>query len=153
MPVKKSVHPKQFCSCTIAHGCTMSFAKSYLQILGIVLGEPSLVGIYLHSLAVHAPMQYELVCLRSVNTENQERIFQQAKHIARTTTNRQPGNVIPTLLLRLQAKQLNGQLLSSMDCGESRVKRVAATVSSFSGTMVSEDFIRSRSRSWQTHLE
>jgi len=55
-------------------------------------------GIYLHSLAVHAPMQYELVCLRSVNTENQERIFQHAKQIARTTTNRQPGNVIPTLL-------------------------------------------------------
>ena len=31
--------------------------------------------------------------------------------------------------------------------------RVAATVPSFSGTMVCEDFVRSRSRSWQTHLE
>lgn len=34
---------------------------------------------YLHALAVHASVQYEIVCLRSVNTENQERIFQQAK--------------------------------------------------------------------------
>jgi len=33
------------------------------------------------------------------------------------------------------------------------VKRVAATVPSFSCTMVSEDFVRSRSRSWQIHLE
>ena len=40
-----------------------------------------------------------------------------------------------------------------MDCGESRVKCVAATVPSFSGTMVSEDFVRSRSRSWRIHLE
>ena len=33
-------------------------------------------GVYLHSLVAHAPMQYEIICLRSVNTENQERIFQ-----------------------------------------------------------------------------
>ena len=46
-------------------------------------------------------MQYEIICLRSVNTENQERIFQLAKQIA---TNRKPENIIPTIFLRLQAK-------------------------------------------------
>ena len=38
-----------------------------------------LFGAYLHSLLAHAPRQYEIICLRSVNTENQERMFQQAK--------------------------------------------------------------------------
>ena len=32
-------------------------------------------GTYLHALVVHAPRQYEIVSLRSINTENQERIF------------------------------------------------------------------------------
>ncbi len=41
-----------------------------------------LFGLYLHSIVVHAPLQYEIVCLKSINTENQERLFQQAKSIA-----------------------------------------------------------------------
>ncbi len=59
-------------------------------------------GIYIHSLVVHAPIQYKIVCLTSINTENEERLFQQAKRIARLTTNRHPEHVIPSILLRLQ---------------------------------------------------
>jgi len=62
----------------------------------------AIFGTYLQALLVHAPLQYEVVCLRSVNTKNQEHIFQQAKQIARSTTNCQPGNVVPNL--HLQAK-------------------------------------------------
>ena len=115
----------------------------------------AIFGTYLHALLVHAPLQYEVVCLQSVNTENQERIFQQAKQIARSTTNRQPGKVVPTLLLHLQAKQLTGQLSSSYNHGEARVKRVAAALPSFPGTTVSESFVNGccGSSSWQAHLE
>ena len=38
-----------------------------------------LFGLYLHSIAVHAPLQYEIVCLKSINTENQERLFSTSK--------------------------------------------------------------------------
>ena len=55
-----------------------------------------LFGTYLHSLVVHAPRQYEIVSLRSINTENQERIFQQTKRIAAKCTNHKPENVIPS---------------------------------------------------------
>ena len=115
----------------------------------------AIFGTYLHALLVHAPLQYEVVCLQSVNTENQERIFQQAKQIARSTTNRQPGKVVPTLLLHLQAKQLTGQLSSSYNHGEARVKRVAAALPSFPGTTVSESFVNGccGNSSWQAHLE
>ena len=77
-------------------------------------------------------------------------MFQQA---ARTTTNRQPVNVPPTLLLQMQAKQLTGRLSSSMECGETRVEHVAAGLLPFLGTVVDVDFINSRSSTWQAHLE
>ena len=35
-------------------------------------------GLYLHSLSSHAAPQYEIMCLRSVNAEHQERLFGQA---------------------------------------------------------------------------
>lgn len=110
-------------------------------------------GAYLHALVVHAPVQYEIVCLRSVNTENQERIFQQAKQIARSTTNRKPGNVIPNILIRMQAKQLSGSLLASLDTGESRVEKAASGAPSFSGTVIKDDFLKGCSSSWQAHME
>ena len=69
-----------------------------------------LFGLYLHSIVLHAPLQYDVLCLRSVNTENQERIFQQAKTIALPTTNKKPENVVLNVMLRLQAKQVNGNL-------------------------------------------
>ena len=62
-------------------------------------------GQYLHNLVVHAPPQYELVCMRSTNAESQERLFSQAKHISQRATNRKPENVVPTILLSLQARQ------------------------------------------------
>ena len=34
-------------------------------------------GQYLHAITAHSPTQYELSCLRSLNTENQERLFGQ----------------------------------------------------------------------------
>jgi len=110
-------------------------------------------GTYLHALVVHSPPQYEIVCLRSVNTENQERMFQQMKQTAVRTTNRHPGNVVSSILLHLQAKQLAGQLSQSLEHGESRVKKASVGVPPFSGTVVSRDFVRSRSSSWQAHLE
>ena len=41
-----------------------------------------LFGNYLHALVAHAPQQLEIISLRSVNTENQERIFEQARRSA-----------------------------------------------------------------------
>ena len=58
-----------------------------------------LFGIYLHDLVAHAPPIYQLVCLRSLNAENQERLFSQAKHISMKATSRKPDNVLPKILL------------------------------------------------------
>ena len=58
-------------------------------------------GTYLHALMAHAPQQLEIISLRPVNTENQERIFEQARRSATAASNRHLSNV---LVLRLQAK-------------------------------------------------
>ena len=63
----------------------------------------TLFGMYLHTL-VHAPTQYETKSLSSVNAESQERLFSQAKRISLRATNRKTDNVLPTILVHLQAR-------------------------------------------------
>ena len=100
-----------------------------------------LFGLYLHSLVVHAPIQYEILCLRSVNTENQERLFQQAKQIANKCTSRKPNSVITEVLIRIQA---TGNMSSIY---------IACKSKPFVGTEISNDFLESRGHSWQAHLK
>ena len=71
-------------------------------------------GIYLHDLVVHAPPIYQEVCLRSTNAESQERRFSQAKHIGLKSTNRKPENVLPTILMCMQARQSVGDCQQSI---------------------------------------
>ena len=110
-------------------------------------------GLYLHSLVVHAPRQYEIVSLRSINTENQERMFQQIKQIALKCTNRKPENIIPTLLLRVQAIHITGKLSAIYQTAETCVQKVATRILSYKGTCVTKAFISGRSHSWQAHLQ
>lgn len=94
-----------------------------------------------------------MVCLRSVNAECQERLFGQAKQIALNTTNRKPSNVIPEILLRLQIKQMEGKLISALRAGQTKVSNIGKHVSAYPGTCVDKEFVKSKSSSWQAHLQ
>ena len=48
------------------------------------ISHQKMFGIYLHSLVHHAPFQYEILSLSSVNTEHEERLFGQAKDLVHT---------------------------------------------------------------------
>ena len=64
------------------------------------ISESKMFGHYLHALTAHSPTQYELASLRSLNTENQERLFGQARlMIAECCTNHHPDNVIPQVII------------------------------------------------------
>ena len=72
---------------------------------------PSLIGtkffgLYYHSLLIHGPVQYEIVCLHSVNTEANERMFNSVKIVVDQCTNRHPDNVVTNVLLHVQSKQI-----------------------------------------------
>ena len=81
-------------------------------------------GHYLHALTAHSPIQYELCCQRSLNTENQERLFGQARLIAESCTNHHAEN-IPQVMLRLQAKQQLSTTLMSVEKSDSQVSHIA----------------------------
>lgn len=91
-----------------------------------------------------------MVCLRSVNAECQERLFGQAKQIALNTTNPKPSNVIPEILLRLQ---MEGKLISALRAGQTKVSNIGKHVSAYPGTCVDKEFVKSKSSSWQAHLQ
>ena len=52
-----------------------------------------------------------------MNAESQERLFSQDKHIGLKATSRKPENVLPTILICMQARQKAG------DCEESVPKQ------------------------------
>ena len=63
----------------------------------------AMVTQYFHAL-LHGPQQHEVVCSRSVNTENEERLFKSAANAAKCT-DRKPQNMLPTVLKRLKVKR------------------------------------------------
>ena len=109
-------------------------------------------GTYFHALFIHAPRQYELISLSSVNTEKQERLFGQARMAATTASNRKPYNVIKSVLLHIQSKSLIKQDGDGVII-DSRVSKLAKSCPKYKGTSFQKSFIQSRVASWQSHLE
>ena len=120
---------------------------------------PSLIGtkffgLYFHSLLTHAPVQFELVSLRSVNTEANERLFHSVKSVAEKCINRHPSNIIPKVLMHVQAKELQGNLIgSTSNDQEHRVSQEAKGLPPYVGTAFSRMFVEKHSSSFQAHLE
>jgi hypothetical protein len=114
----------------------------------------AMFGSYLHAIVLHAPPQYEILCLKSANTEHEERLFGQAKNMVQTTTN---SNVIPNILLRLQAKRMKGEMYKSYSETESKVskeiKELRKSESHTTNTLVAKGFLNGRMSSWQAHLQ
>lgn len=110
-------------------------------------------GSYLHALTVHAPIQYEAICQKSINAENQERLFGQARKAAEAASNRHKGNVVSTIMLRLQAKKEVGHILQSVELANSQVSRAASNLPTAGNTEFNKNFLKKRTNSWQAHLE
>ena len=85
----------QLYNCSWVHHelCKSLFTKVHAG-----MTKDKMFGNYLHALVAHAPLQYEVISLHSVNTENQERIFSQAR---KTATARLPLTDIHRTLYRL----------------------------------------------------
>jgi hypothetical protein len=131
----------------------------HMELCRDLLGNPKkltqskMFGHYLHALTAHSCTQYELASLRSLNTENQERLFGQGRTIAESCTNHHLENIIPQVMLRLQAKQERHMAMVSVEKGDTQVSPVAKDLPNFPGTTVKASFIRHRQDSWQNHLQ
>lgn len=107
-------------------------------------------GHYLHALTTHSPTQYELANLRSLNAENQERLFRKARTTAELCTNHHSENVIPQIMLRLQVKQEQHIAMLSVQKGDTQVSHIAKELPSLP---VKTSFLKNRVNSWQVHLQ
>ena len=63
-----------------------------------------LFGKYMHNLLVHAPTQYRLVSGVAINSEDEEREFNNIKTLSSGTTNNRPGHLIGNLIVRREVK-------------------------------------------------
>lgn len=95
----------------------------------------------------------QIVSLRSVNTENQERLFEQARRSSTAASNRHPQNVLYSAVLRLQAKATFRNGMDTLQQADSIVGRAGANVPAYTGMVLTKEFIKNRERSWQAHLQ
>ena len=84
---------------TVLHNCAFTVHELHLELFGTAMATQ-----YFHALLLHGPQQHEVVCSRSVNTENEERLFKSAANAAKCTE-RKPQNMLPTVLKRLKVKR------------------------------------------------
>lgn len=117
------------------------------------LSRSRMFGHYVHAITAHSATQYELASLRSLNTEGQERLFGQARSIAESCTNHHADNVIPQIMLRLQAKQEQHMAMLSVQKGDTQVSHIAKELPPLPGTSVKLSFLNHRLDSWQLHLK
>ncbi len=121
-----------------------------------VFGQPQKMtsrkffGRYFHSLTSHAAVTYRLISLRSVNTETQERMFQTAKGITRSTSNRHADHIV---IQRVQEEQTCNIKSNCLDRQESEITQLSNTCLNKSNTKFSKDWIKKYSTHYQAHLE
>ena len=96
-------------------------------------------GLYSHSPLIHGPVQYEIVCLRSVNTEANECMFNSVEVVADQCTNRHPDNVVTKVLLHVQSKQIENSLIGSegsLQNQDNRVSKESNFLPCYKGTVI-----------------
>ena len=99
-------------------------------------------GLYLHHLVVHAPQQYELISLNSVNTEA-ERSFGQAKQFAHQAFNYHVDNVILNVMAQLQAKELLKQnsMQNTLKEQYKQVNKAASPIHNYQGIEITRSLV------------
>ena len=112
----------------------------------------SFFGRYFHSLTTHSPILFRIVSMRSINTEDQERMFGQAKMITKATSCNRPNEIITNILQRVQMEARSHEMTVS-DKDESEVKKLHQTIGSRCNTIYSNSFITRHAPQYQAHLE
>ena len=93
----------------------------------------------------------ERALCRSINTENEERIFGQAKAITKATSCNRPNEVITNILLRVQMEQAAHDVMDDRD--ESQVKKLSKAVGPRPNSVFSNALMVQFEAQYQAHLE
>ena len=93
------------------------------------------------------------MCLKSCNAEHKEGLFGQIKRIAEITSNRKPENILPNILLRLQAKAECRDIFTTYHSQSNAISKDARAVCTSENSVFEIEFIEQRLDTWQAHLE
>ena len=124
-----------------AHQCSVLFSNPKSTTRRRMFGR------YFHSITTHAAGLFRIISLRSLNTEQHERMFQQAKALTKGTSNNHPQNVISNIIKRLQFERTGDAILSQ----ESGIKSLSAAVGSMRNTIIPKSLLDTQH--YQAHLE
>ena len=83
--------------------------------------------------------------------QSTECLFSQVKRVSMRATNKKPDNVLTTVLLGMQAKEIIKTGPNATQ--DSIVSRVSKQVPPYKGTYVFKSFVNSCIQSWKAHLE
>ena len=109
---------------------------------------------YFHDITTHASMQHRLVCGKSCNVEEQERVFNAIANITKSTSSYQPHHIISNVFVRLQAeKHMSAYKSNCVSTQEASVAKLATSLPPYGNTIIPHHLITKHSRSWQAHLE
>ena len=151
--------PEKRCQKSILrlHNQTFLHAIACEEVIGRpkVLTEKKFYGRYFHSLIVHAPIQHRIICLRSTNTEQQERHFNAFSSISAATSSRRPGEIITPGIIRMQAevKSEESKQRDTVKEQESRLGKLACCLPKAQNTIIPHRIILKYPHAFQAHLE
>eukprot|EP00731_Ephydatia_muelleri_P009736 Em0005g322a len=109
-----------------------------------------LFGRYFHALTTHSPLLYRIICLRSLNTEIQERMFSQVKQISKTTSNQSTDNIVTNAIKRLHYEE-DSKHEDTIAVQESEIEKLAKVTGPFTNTCFTIEIMKSAS--YQSHIE
>ena len=110
-------------------------------------------GRHYHALCTHAPIINRLRCLRSTNTEQEERSFNTLKSITNQTSNMRPEHIISNGFLRLQAEQQINATYRSLAKQESYISSLASKLEQAPNSFIPLYYIKRYPDYYQAHLE
>ena len=111
-------------------------------------------GKYFHGLISHSPLQHCLMSGASMNTEDEERVFNKMKRITNTTSSKHPGHVIGNAYIRLQEeKEVSSNDETIVQNHLREISRLFDIMDKLPNSFFPFELIKTYASAWQAHLE
>jgi hypothetical protein len=109
-------------------------------------------GAYFHDLTAHAGCMLRLVSGQAANAEEEERMFHHIKLITKRTSNYSNDQVIPNIMVRLQAEKKMAQREDASK-QDAHISMLSKALSPLRNTQIPISIIKKFEREWQAHLQ
>ena len=114
---------------------------------------PRMFGRYFHALISHSPLFFRLASMSALNTEDEERIFGQAKSITKSTSNYHVEQVIDNIITRVQVENALLHGTNNVDKEENSIRKLSKVAGNRYNTIIGYSMIEKYGPQFQAHLE